>query len=44
MFNNYIKSETLAEKIVDVDGSNLRHRQEFDLNGAKTVIALEPVS
>jgi isoleucyl-tRNA synthetase len=41
-FTDYIKRETLAEKIVD--GSNLRHSQEFDLNGVKTVIALEPVS
>jgi len=27
-FNDYIKSETLAEEIVDIDGSNLRHSQE----------------
>ena len=41
-FTEYIKSETLAEQIID--GCNLRHSQEFDLNGVKTIIALEPVS
>ncbi|HBZ01867.1 MAG TPA: isoleucine--tRNA ligase, partial [candidate division Zixibacteria bacterium] len=38
-FSEYIKSETLAERLVEAE--NLEFKQEFDLNGAKTFIALE---
>jgi isoleucyl-tRNA synthetase len=40
-FLGYIKSETLAEKLADK--LDLAHSQEFDLNGIKTVIALERI-
>jgi isoleucyl-tRNA synthetase len=38
-FSDYIKSETLAERLVE--GENLAFKLEFDLNGVKTLIALE---
>ncbi len=40
-FSEYIKSETLAERLVDT--GDLKHTQEFDLSGSKTVIALERI-
>jgi isoleucyl-tRNA synthetase len=41
-FSDYIQHETLAEKLTA--DSSLPHSQEFDLNGFKTVIALERLS
>jgi isoleucyl-tRNA synthetase len=38
-FSNYIKGETLADNVSD--NSDLENRQEFELNGVKTVVALE---
>jgi isoleucyl-tRNA synthetase len=40
-FSEYIKSETLTEKLTDK--SEFGQSQEFDLNGVKTVIALERI-
>ncbi|OGC92868.1 MAG: isoleucine--tRNA ligase [candidate division Zixibacteria bacterium RBG_16_53_22] len=40
-FSEYIKSETLTEHLTDK--SELRQSQEFELNGIKTVIALERI-
>jgi isoleucyl-tRNA synthetase len=40
-FSEYIKSETLAEKLVETD--DLKYNQEFDLGGVKTIIALERI-
>jgi len=40
-FSEYIKSETLTEQLTDK--SDLRQSQEFELNGVKTVIALERI-
>jgi isoleucyl-tRNA synthetase len=41
-FSDYIKAETLTEKLVD--RPDLRQTHDFDLNGVKTVIALERIS
>jgi len=40
-FSDYIKNETLAEELIDE--SELSDRQEFDLNGVKTAIALKRI-
>ncbi len=41
-FSNYIKNETLATRFTDI--GDLEHSREFDLNGVKTVVALEKIS
>ncbi|MEE9552747.1 MAG: isoleucine--tRNA ligase [candidate division Zixibacteria bacterium] len=41
-FRDYIKDETLAVELIDIDG--LKHTQEFNLNGVKTIVALEKIS
>lgn len=41
-FGDYIKDETLAVELTGVEG--LGHVQEFDINGVKTIVALEKVS
>jgi hypothetical protein len=41
-FSDYIKNETLTEKIVE--RPEFEKTNEFDLNGCKTIIALERVA
>lgn len=41
-FAGYVRQETLAVELSD--GGALKFSQEFDLNGVKTMVALEPIS
>ena len=41
-YADYIKDETLATELSDIDG--LEYSQEFNLNGVKTIVALQKIS